>query len=157
MKNTTSKVKIVVGLIIVLITTLALPLTADAATKKKTYCLVGQYDYAYLKEFYGLNLRNAKIIYRNSSKITVKGNWNKGSSLKKAYRAFDNKRFVRINKSYKIAKTCKVVEIGAPKNHTYSWKKWRKMQRCKKNKKIRFIECALVIKNGRVVRIYTGA
>ena len=147
---------VVICLIAILIVTSATPLTADAASKKEYY-IVGDYDYSYLYELHGIRVKDAKLIYRNSSVITVKGDWNKGKSLEKAYKAQEKHQYTRVNKRYKVSRNCKVVEVLPPKNQNHSWNKWRKTRRYKKNRTIRFIECALKVRNGKIVKIYFSA
>ncbi len=88
----------------------------------------------------------------NRKKLLVKG-W----AYKTKKRTYDEsgKSKKYINKTFKVARNCKVVEVEMPRDHVYSFKKY--LRKYKIRGDFAGIAVQVVIKNGKVYRIYKSA
>lgn len=89
---------------------------------------------------------------KGKNKLRVKGWAYKTKKLFADTSEMSNKYY---KKTFKIARSCKVVEVEMPKNHVYSYRKY--IKKYKIHGDFTGIEARVVIKGGKVHRIYLSA
>lgn len=102
----------------------------------------------------GKSVRSDYLVIKpkGKNKLKVKG-W--AYKTKKVFADTSEKSTKYYNKVFKIARGCKVIEVEMPKNHVYSYQKY--LKKYKIHGDFTGIEARVVIKSGKVHRIYLSA
>lgn len=102
----------------------------------------------------GKNVKSDYLVIKpkGKNKLRVKG-W--AYKTKKVFADTSEMSNKYYNKTFKIARGCKVIEVEMPKDHVYSYKKY--LKKYKIHGDFAGIETQVVIKNGKVHRIYLSA
>ncbi len=102
----------------------------------------------------GKNVKSDYLVIKpkGKNKLQVKG-W--AYKTKKVFADTSEMSNKYYNKIFKIARGCKVVEVEMPTNHVYSYRKY--LKKYKIHGDFTGIEARVVIKNGKVHRIYLSA
>lgn len=102
----------------------------------------------------GKNVRSDYLVIepKGKNKLRVKGWAYQTQKVFADTSAMSNKYY---NKTFKIARGCKVIEVEMPKNHVYSY--WKYLKKYKIHGDFAGIEAKVVIKGGKVHRIYLSA
>ncbi len=138
------KISIVIILVICLLAGALLPNTGRAEAKEK-YVLSG----------FGKQVEAEYLVIKpknNKKKLLVRG-W----AYKTKNRGVDvsGKKKKYFDKTFKVARNCKVVEVEMPRNHVYGFKKY--LSKYKISGDFAGIAVEVVIRNGKVYRIYRSA
>lgn len=102
----------------------------------------------------GSSISSGKMWCRGN-KIQINGTWQKARKESQIF--FTEKKARSMKKTFRLDKKCKVIEMEMPKDHVYSWKRYKRIRGYKKGDRIGYVEGYLKIVNGKIKRIYFSA